>query len=1838
MKNIRNYFLLAGLLCAYSLAGAPASAQTKIWGSSGTLLSGTGQFRGSPGQIKTIPDQAGGQYVIWWEGSPSFSPLYALRLNAAGDPAPAWNPSADNAPVVISSKCANEPFSVWPDGSGGFVVSWSTRSSDDSGEAFAQRYNSAGAEQWTSGTGDGSTQAAHAVLLPAAGSDPFYVVGGYGYFIAMEAAPTIKKMNLSDASITSAGVIYPHVANFDDINTATFLPSFSAVDPGVLLVLQGKFTDIDPDRNNLKAWRVGAGGFSIGWDPNTDGAGVTITVSGTIGLLCSGDGCKGSLRGTYDAQGNDYLVWFDTRTSGGDTGIYGMKIAGAALPALPASGHLLVSDGGALASQMEDEHMAASAGKLGLYWDVSGAGRAFQIADTSDWSTKYGSAGRDIGGSGLVYVAVSTTSGDFLLDWSNGTDNLMQVFSPSGTALYSSTPSYASGGNLTWATGLGDNFSLTYVDASNHLYANLLSTAVPPLAAVSVTPAVSDAYTIGLSWTDPNGLADTVYTLQLSPDSDYARIIFSKDITGVSYQFNGLLPGTHYYFRVKAVKGQRSSPFAQADAATPAGPGFTNAFIGNWTTALGGRLPDVVAVSSEASPYAFLIPADGNNTYAVWLNFDFGTNLNSVSALKLGADGTPVAGWPRTVLSGIPQASDGKGISLAAASDGLGGFVVAYSSQTLGYATGMDAAGNFRFQNARFHKSASIIGFLPEIRVAGGKGYFFFVDPSGNSFMQAMNLSNGTILGSDADMSYHISDFDTLVVKTASSPANGSYGDGVLLLLGSTTDGVAVRRINSSGVTDWTSALLSEVTNLYGEQKFIPDGSGGAYIVWQDGQGTPTLADDTLRIFRVKNDGTKYNSYYPRTLTSGRPLYAPYENTYFDAAITSHGPVITFIDTNTADILLERLLFKPGSDSGNGIQWSATDLLPASGFEETSLACNGRSDVCAFAVSRQFDGLTELRAAEFRAGTGALAVALAPVLSNMPRPDGELSRQGAIVAESGTGFALGAAIPHSLFVQQISTFAVLQQPSSLGLSHTTDREIDLSWDQADSSITAWSVQYSTSADFYAAVSTQVTAPEKSFKFDGTHLVDVLAPNTTYFFRVQASSGPSVSPFSGAASTSTLLSSTAPVFGAPSIVMADSLFAEWTDSNPVHTMFELRISTDPGFAVAVSTTIRYTLPDEARRFPFFDLLGNTTYYIGGRAIGNNGDIVNFSSDVVVRTGFFGAAADPDPYVNITSSSIKVKWTQGNNGTPTGYIAKVCDKADCSGYSYTASTTTNLYQVFGTGGEGTLAPNTTYYFRVSATRDEITLSPALIGSTSTAPGLPAVPTVTQGSVLSGSFTCQWTSANGPIVQYIVQRSTAQDFSGSVITSTALAGQSYQFTGLTPNLQYYARVKAVGNFGRETAFTAAVSTITKPVPPGAAGDPFALVEPDAVVVRWTSGANGGALAYAAEVSRRSDFSVVAASSLTLNTMAAFGNGGVGAALSPNTSYYFRVSVSTNGSQSSYLTIGSTYTLANAPVSFTQTAVYYSSAAFTWGPNGNPAGTAYSVLFSSPGGSTGYQAVTDTAAVITGLLQGTTYTVSVVALNGTSRQTTPLALGANVVTLVHLSESGMVNASGGVLNFSPANGDITIDVPAGAFASPVTLVLVSPSTFPVSTASNLLGLSGTNVGLEITPDQNVQPSKPVEIVIGYSGDASITAADEGRLIVARYDPATGLWTPLQTMVDRVTKRVTAYTTHFSLFRVMIAAVSGTVSTVKVAPNPLRPSKGAAYASMTFSSIPAGATLQIFNLTGEKVRALTADAAGVAVWDGKNDSGSPAASGVYFVYIKADGGGKKTIKVAVQR
>ena len=162
--------------------------------------------------------------------------------------------------------------------------------------------------------------------------------------------------------------------------------------------------------------------------------------------------------------------------------------------------------------------------------------------------------------------------------------------------------------------------------------------------------------------------------------------------------------------------------------------------------------------------------------------------------------------------------------------------------------------------------------------------------------------------------------------------------------------------------------------------------------------------------------------------------------------------------------------------------------------------------------------------------------------------------------------------------------------------------------------------------------------------------------------------------------------------------------------------------------------------------------------------------------------------------------------------------------------------------------------------------------------------------------------------------------------------------------------------------------------------------------------------------------------------------------------------------------------------------------------------------------------------------------------------------------------------------------------------------------------------------------------PSKSLALAIERKGFVSslLGTYSENQLILARFDATRNSWLPLPSTRDTFNKTVTAYTDHFSLFQIMGMAGNGDLTQITAGPNPLRLGMNPAQ-SITFRNCPAQARLRVYTPRGGLLRELRADAAGLAIWDGRNGSGRTVASGIYLVLIESSGS-KKILNVAIER
>ena len=562
----------------------------------------------------------------------------------------------------------------------------------------------------------------------------------------------------------------------------------------------------------------------------------------------------------------------------------------------------------------------------------------------------------------------------------------------------------------------------------------------------------------------------------------------------------------------------------------------------------------------------------------------------------------------------------------------------------------------------------------------------------------------------------------------------------------------------------------------------------------------------------------------------------------------------------------------------------------------------------------------------------------------------------------------------------------------------------------------------------------------------------------------------------------------------------------------------------------------------------------------------------------------------------------------------------DVQDEAGYRVYASTGGPVSPALAAGtltwAETGLSTNTAYARYVAA----YNISGSSAAVALTARTLAAPPSGAGAAVLSSAaISVAWGPNGNPAgTDFEVSYSSADAFLTGGLISTAPLTQAYSLDlgGLQAYTTYYVRVRAYNGEGAPTEFSVAPSTRTNPPVPAASVLSGAALGVSSISWAWS------------DVQYEDGYRLRASTGGAVTPPL-----GPGAAawtetgLSTNTEYS-RSLETFNISGSSQTPALARWTLAAPPAGLTFQEVFFTSVTLAWSGNGNPSWTDYSVSLWAAGGSTATVTVNGSTTSFSGLTPGVTYYAAVLAFNGAGLPSEgPLA---SSVTARHQAGAGLVTpGGGGTVTFNAEAGEVRLEVPPGAFAAPVNITIQPPASLPAGRAAER-GLAPVGVGAEIIPDTAAQPAGAATLVFNYR-DADVSGLDENLLVLARYDEPTAAWLRLPSSPNPAANRVTALVDHFSLYQVMVYTPAQTSSAARTYPNPCRAAAGCN--AVTISRLRPGAKAMIYTLSGELVRALTADSLGFAVWDKRNSQGAGAAGGVYFVVVK-DGG--RILKIAL--
>ncbi|RLE37229.1 hypothetical protein DRJ17_07005, partial [Candidatus Woesearchaeota archaeon] len=522
--------------------------------------------------------------------------------------------------------------------------------------------------------------------------------------------------------------------------------------------------------------------------------------------------------------------------------------------------------------------------------------------------------------------------------------------------------------------------------------------------------------------------------------------------------------------------------------------------------------------------------------------------------------------------------------------------------------------------------------------------------------------------------------------------------------------------------------------------------------------------------------------------------------------------------------------------------------------------------------------------------------------------------------------------------------------------------------------------------------------------------------------------------------------------------------------------EINWSTDttgvPSYVYTVDIATTGVAAQSQRFYRQENLLANTTYYF---RIWTHDDFISYSA--LSNGATVSTLAEPvisTQVYNVFYTSVTLNWAalplSPPSSTCEGYKIQASTAPDFTGIFYSSSTLDVKLSTLTIRG---LTVSTTYYFRVGSLNWTEEPNYILSGSTCTMSPVPDTPPIEPyvSNVHKSNITVDWT-ANNPDNGYILQASTASDFTGTVSSSQTADGTATSLTVSEPALHtntiYYLRAGAIWGSTTWYAQTLSSSTLAESV----ASVQFEEVFITSISVSWPvlpqTPSSSTCEGYRLDASTSSDFygTIFSSSTPSVNVATLTVTG-----LSPNTTYYFRIGTLNWNSVANYLLAGSTSTLANLPGQESPWLISNSSCSITaqWtaGDPENPGGTNYILEASSTnfsGGTILSSATFNLQAEVLGLMSNTTYYLRTIAVNWQDIKTYGQVMGSTstLTKLVEDAQFYRVNITSVTVNWkefltSPSSSTCSGYIVQASTASDFSGEIFSSSTLNGVTPSTL-------------------------------------------------------------------------------------------------------------------------------------------------------------------------------------
>lgn len=940
---------------------------------------------------------------------------------------------------------------------------------------------------------------------------------------------------------------------------------------------------------------------------------------------------------------------------------------------------------------------------------------------------------------------------------------------------------------------------------------NTVSTVTLPAAPTANNSSAITSTGFTASWSTVTGASD--YRIDVSTSntfSSFAGTYNNLTVSGTSLAVTGLVPGTTYYYRVRAsnASGSSTSSSAITTLLKPAAPNATastsvsvSGFTANWDAIAG-----VTGYKLDVSLNDFVSNVSGYGDLSVAGTSQAITGLVAGTTYKfrvraLNATGASDNSNTVTTVT-VPPAP----VTTAATAATTTGFTANWINNGV-TAYYLDVSANNFVSNLVGYDNLPLSGTSHAVTgLTAGTTYKY-------------RVRAGNISGTSANS--NVTDVTTVTISPTATVASS------VLATGFTANWSA-----TAGATDYRVDISTD--NLF--NTFV-----GSYFNQQvagTSLAATALNPGTYYYYRVRGNNASGSSTNSSTITVLTLPDAPVANAGTTVGSTSFVaswntvPSATgyLMDVSTAADNFSSFVSGYNDKSVSGT--SVAVMVPIAGIEYvyrvrainasgtsansniTTVLTKPQAPVALSASAITADGF----AANWSAVPGALGYYLDVSTNNFASYlTGYENFLLSGVTKTITGLTPGTAYQYRVRAynttgsspnsETIATITIPPAPVTISSSSFTPTSFTANWQPA---VGATEYRLDVSNDPLFALGTFVAGFDDRVTTETSTSVTGLTPGTVYYYRVRGVNS------SGTSINSNVTSSTnvpgAPVVAAATAVTSAGFVANWSTAPGADTYF-LDVSTN-NFVTFVSVFNNFSVTGNS--YPVSGLNAGTEYQYRLRAANSSGTSVNSLTINVITLPPSPVALSP---TNFTTTDFKANWVAAASAT--GYLLDV----SADDFNTFATGFENLSVTSTSTTVSGLVPGTLYHYRVRA----INASGESAASTSVEALTisPAPPIASGTSVGVNSFIANWSAAVGA-ESYAIDVSA--DGFNSLLSSfsdkqmgTSLSGL---ITGLLPATTYQYRVRAVNASGiSPNSNAASVTTLdTEPT-----AQPSALVFSD-------------------------------------------------------------------------------------------------------------------------------------------------------------------------------------------------------------------------------------------------------------------------------------------------------------------------------------------------------------------------------------------------------------------------